>query len=258
MMSSANHDRLDALEANLDAARQRIVELTTELDATNRGIIALHTELEAARETEARANAEREVLAERERIGRDLQDHVIHQVFDAAMRLQGILRVLPPATVQRVRDVVSQLDATIRDLRTAIFGLHDQPQQATSLRPVFANVVTEADAGIDFTPSVRFKGPIDAAVPDHIASDLLAATRDALTVAQSSGATRADVVLNATTDELVLNIHHDDTRHTDTDALVVLRDRAAAHSGTVDITTDPGGTTVTWRVPLPSVRPGSS
>lgn len=238
-----------ALRAELAAAEGRIAELTEEIEATNRGIIALHTELDAAREAESEARAQQEVLAERDRIAQDMQDQVIHRVFDAGLTLQGIAGLLPPATAQRIRKVVDELDTTLRDLRTAIFGLYDQPQQATSLRVLFADLAGETDTATALTPSTRFKGPVDAVVPDHIAADLLAATRDALTaITAQDAATRADIVLEATPDELVLHIEHDAPRLIEVPALHA---RAAAHGGTVDIT----DTHLAWRVPLPPRLP---
>jgi two-component system sensor histidine kinase DevS len=232
----------------LDAAQRRITELTEELDATNRGIIALHTELDAAREAEARARADQEVLAERDRIARDLQDQVIHRVFDAGLKLQGVLGLLQPAAAIRVRAVITQLDATVRDLRTAIFGLHDQPQQATSLRALFADLISEHETDLGFTPTIDFQGPIDAAVPDHIATDLLTTTRAALTTL--AGATGAEITLHATTEELVLRVDHDGPATTSVPH--TLRERAHSHGGTLDLTTRPGtGIRLEWRVPLP-------
>ena len=248
-----DNSQVEALRAELAAAERRIAELTEELEATNRGIIALHTELDAAREAESRARAQQEVLAERDRIAQDMQDQVIHRVFDAGLTLQGIAGLLEPATARRVRKVVDELDTTLRDLRTAIFGLYDQPQQATSLRVLFADLVTETDTDTDLTPTTRFKGPVDAVVPDHIATDLLAATRDGLAVvAGDAGATRADITLEATADELVLRIDHDGTAAAD--VFGALHDRARAHGGAVEVE----AARLAWRVPLPPRLPTDS
>jgi signal transduction histidine kinase len=235
----------EALRVELAAAARRIAELTAELDATNRGIIALHTELDAVRDAEARARADREVLAERDRIARDLQDQVIHRVFDAGLKLQntlGLLGVHPAA--RRVNAVITELDDTVRGIRTAIFGLHGRPQRATSLRIMFVDLVGEHESRLGFTPTVDFQGPIDAAVPDHVATDLLAATRDTLSAITHVGAAAAEITLHATADELVLHVNHDGRAATFTSAL---RERARTHGGTADTT----GTDIEWRVPLP-------
>jgi signal transduction histidine kinase len=208
-------------------------------------------ELEAVREGEATARAEREVLAERDRIARDLQDQVIHRVFSAELGLQGVLGLVGHTqAAARIRAVVDDLDATIRDLRTAIFSLHDQPQQATSVRIQLTDLILQADDDLGFTPAIRFQGPVDAAVPDHIAADLIAAARSTLDVIARDGrATSAQITLHATGDELVLRVQHDGGITTGIDGL---RDQAKVHGVVMDVTSHADtGTLLVWRIPLP-------
>jgi signal transduction histidine kinase len=244
--------------AQLEAAQARIAELTTELDETNRGIIALHTELEAARESEARARAEREVSAERDRIARDLHDLVIQRVFAAGLALQGVLGVIDhPRALTRVRGVIDDLDATIRQLRTAIFALGDQPQKAASLRAELIGLTARAHDGLGFAPAIAFQGPVDAAVPDHIAGDLLAVAREALSnIARHAHATRVEITVHAA-DDLLLRVV-DNGRGlggtTRSSGLTNMRSRAEAYGGAFTISSAPGtGTLLEWRVPLPGV-----
>ncbi|QWF77975.1 sensor histidine kinase [Amycolatopsis sp. CA-230715] len=255
-MSEPEDHEPSSTRAELAAAHQRIADLTEELDTTNRGIIALHTELEAARDAEARAWARNAVLAERDRIARDLHDQVIQRVFSAGLILQGSAALIRnPRAAERVRTVIGELDATVRDLRTAIFGLHDHPQEAVSLRIQLADLIAEADDNLGFSPTVSFAGPIDAAVPDHIAADLLAVTREALSnLARHAHATKAELSL-AVGDELVLRVS-DNGRGlgttTRSSGLRNMRERAQIHDGGFSITSEPGaGTRLEWRVPLP-------
>lgn len=245
----------ETLRAELAAAQLRVVELTEELDATNRGVVALHTELDAARVAEAAARAEQEVLAERDRIARDLQDQVIHRVFDAGLRLQGLQTlIIDPRTAQRVNAVVKELDATIKDLRTAIFHLHNQPQQAISVRTQFTDLIIQSDDDLSFTPAITVQGPIDAAVPDHVAADLITTTRVVLaTLAGDRQVTSAEITLHATDDQLILRIQHNGSgATTSVDVVNGLRERARARSGGIDISTHPDtGTQLEWRVSLP-------
>jgi PAS domain S-box-containing protein len=71
------------------------------------------------------AQAERELLAERERIAEDLHDVVIQRVFAAGIAVQGALSLLEnsPAARQRLEAVVPELDGAIKDIRTSIFTL---------------------------------------------------------------------------------------------------------------------------------------
>lgn len=76
------------------------------------------------------ALTEREELAvvtERARIGSDLHDVVIQRLFAAGLKLQAL--ATEPRTTglgPRIDDVVADLDVTIQDIRTTIFGL--QPE----------------------------------------------------------------------------------------------------------------------------------
>jgi two-component system, NarL family, sensor histidine kinase DevS len=81
--------------------------------------------------TERRAVEERALVAERElaqledreRIARELHDTVIQRLFATGMALQSMASQLPPDQEQRVEQAVDDLDETIREVRTAIFGL---------------------------------------------------------------------------------------------------------------------------------------
>ena len=259
--ASALRQELTRQTAAVDAAHARIDELTRELDATNRGVVALHTELEAARAAEAMALAEREVMADQERIARHLHDQVIGRVFGAGMALQGIVSLVPhPGASKRIAEVIAELDAVIQDLRTAIFGLR-QRQQATSLRAQVDDLIRQAEKGLGFRPATTLRGPIDAAVPDHIAVDLVAILREVLSnIARHAEATSAEITLNVGDDYLVLEIHDNGRavdQAVDTGGLAdLLRRTEEAHGGSLHITDRPGpGTRFGWRVPLPHHQP---
>jgi signal transduction histidine kinase len=251
---------------DLRAARTRIDELTAELEETNRGIIALYAELEAARDAEAKARADREIIAERDRIARDLHDLVIQRVFAAGLALQGVLGLIShPKAVARVRTVVDDLDATIRELRTAIFALHERPQQATSLRAELIELTSRAHASLGFAPGLAFQGPLDAAVPDHLATDLLAVLREALSnAARHAHATRLEISVTAA-DRLVLIVQDNGRGMGDTarsSGLTNMRRRAEDHGGTFTVTSAPEtGTRLEWQVPLDpddTAQPGAA
>ncbi|WP_416971814.1 GAF domain-containing protein [Streptomyces sp. 4F14] len=81
---------------------------------------------------------------------------------------------------------VTELEATVQQIRTAILRLQQPPAEPPSgLR---ARLLREAAAALGTQPSVRFTGPVDALVPDHLAPTLLTALREALT-----GRTDADI-----------------------------------------------------------------
>ncbi|NGZ99500.1 hypothetical protein G5V59_01135 [Nocardioides sp. W3-2-3] len=78
-----------------------------------------------SRLAEAREDQHRlEVFEDRDRIGRDLHDLVIQRLFAVGLGLQGTTRMVDrPEVAARLEQAVDDLDATIKDIRRAIFGL---------------------------------------------------------------------------------------------------------------------------------------
>ena len=72
-----------------------------------------------------RAQRQLDVFADRDRIARDLHDHVIQRLFATGLQLQSTLRrIADPRCSERIQQAVEDLDATIREIRTSIFDLH--------------------------------------------------------------------------------------------------------------------------------------
>ena len=64
------------------------------------------------------------VLEDRDRLARDLHDTVIQHLFGIGLSLQSLASVqLGDAGQERLRDAVTQIDATISQIRTTIYGL---------------------------------------------------------------------------------------------------------------------------------------
>jgi signal transduction histidine kinase len=121
------------------------------------------------------------LLDERDRIARDLHDRVIQRIFSIGMSLQGAARLGgPPALVDRVAKAVEDLDATIDEIRTAIFELEDG-LGARGLRRSVLDLADEISPLLGSRPEVSFVGPIDNGVSQQIADHLLAVLREALT-----------------------------------------------------------------------------
>ena len=76
---------------------------------------------------EARADLQRlALLQDRERIARDLHDHVIQRLFAAGLRIQSAAAMVKePEVSARLGEVVNDVDATIRQIRTSIFQLRE-------------------------------------------------------------------------------------------------------------------------------------
>ena len=205
----------------------------------------------------ARAREERElfaVLEDRERIARDLHDVVIQRLFATGLQLQSTVPLAGRADVaRRINTSVDDLDATIRDIRRAIFELRT-PVSAT-LRTEIRGLVGTVAGLLGFRPSLRMSGPIDSAVPDDVRPDLLAVLQESLSNAvRHAHATRIAVAVQAGAEWLTLTVE-DDGVGTDADAarggLVNMRHRAHRSGGDFDVSrAGARGTVVRWRVPL--------
>lgn len=145
------------------------------------------------------------VYEERDRIARDLHDLVIQRLFATGLMLQGARRrAEDPTAGAEVRDgigrAVDELDATIQEVRTAIFALQQSPTEAPSgLRTRVLREVSTVAVPLGFQPSVRFVGAVEARVGELGAKNLVAALRETLSNAlRHAEASRIDVVIDAT------------------------------------------------------------
>lgn len=88
--------------------------------------VAAHTGL-ALHLSQARTdNAELQRLADREQIGDDLRQHVIHRLFHHGLELQTtVAKIAADVPRAAVQQQISEVDAIIRDIRNAVFSLHD-------------------------------------------------------------------------------------------------------------------------------------
>lgn len=210
----------------------------------------------------AAARADHEVMADRERIARDLHDMVIQRIFGAGLALQSItVRPAGPDTTNRINKVIEELDATIRELRGAIFNLNQPLQKATSVRAQILEETAAAQERLGFAPAVDFIGPIDAVLSDETAVHVLAVVREALSnTARHARASAVWVTVRGGSD-LVLEISDNgsgiDPAVNRSSGLTNLRRRAEGLGGTFDITDRPGGgTRLLWRCPITAENPG--
>lgn len=206
---------------------------------------------------EARANQERlALLQDRDRIARDLHDHVIQRLFAIGLSVQSIAASLPSSKpADRLIDIVGDLDETIREIRTAIFALREHPGPDHSLRSAVMSVVSDVGPALPERPEVIFVGPLDTLVDPGVISDVGAVVREGLTnIARHAGARHAAVRVEATPNELEVSINDDghgigDTRRRS--GLDNLRRRAEEYGGGLAITSALGaGTNLSWTIPL--------
>lgn len=209
----------------------------------------------------AQAVSDREELmlvADRDRIARDLHDLVIQRLFATGLHLQGARRAATGEDIKvRLDDAVADLDVTIRDIRSTIFDL--QLPHATSLRVELRGVVKEYVPVLGYTPLVRTSGPVDTAVAAATGAQMLAVLREALSnVARHADADAAMVEVEASVSEVTLRVTDNgqglpaERRES---GLRNVRRRAVDLGGAVRfLAEEPHGTRLEWTVPLGTVE----
>jgi nitrate/nitrite-specific signal transduction histidine kinase len=141
------------------------------------------------------------VYEDRDRIARDLHDLVIQRLFATGLMLESTERRAPEDDVRdTLGHAVDELQATVQEVRTAIFALQQPPADApTTFRGRVLRETAGAAAVLGLQPSTHFTGPVDTRVTDPVAGHLLTALRRALTTASGRpGVSRVEVTVDAT------------------------------------------------------------
>ncbi|MEO5884829.1 MAG: GAF domain-containing sensor histidine kinase [Candidatus Limnocylindrales bacterium] len=245
--------------AEFSANDQRIVELF----ARHAGIAIenarLHDRLGALR-----------VVAERERIGRDLHDGVIQGLYAVSLSLEEVEPLLPngPAeAIVRVDGAIDAIHRSIADIREFVIGLRPAMTGAS----LASGIAALAD-GLRLTTTIDVETHVEASdidlsvIDDEARHAVLNLVREALSnVARHSRASRAQVEVTRDNDGLVIEVrdngvgfdpamiaargHH---------GLVNLRERAASAGGRLEIDSRPGaGTRLIVHIPLEVEAPPS-
>ena len=195
------------------------------------------------------------ILTDRDRIARDLHDHVIQRLFAVGLALQG---TIPRARVlevqQRLTDCVDDLQEVIQEIRTAIFDLHGASYGVTRLRQRLDEAIAQFSTS-DLRTTVQYTGPlsvVDAALADHAEAVVREAVSNAVRHADATTLT----VNVAVDDDLCIDVV-DDGRGIPADitgsgGLTNLRRRAEDAGGQFSVERLPaGGTHLNWLAPLP-------
>ena len=203
-----------------------------------------------------RAQRQLDVFADRDRIARDLHDHVIQRLFATGLQLQSTQRrITDPGVRDRVQHAVEDLDATIREIRTSIFDLHTTGEPSgASLRRALLDTAAEAAAGSGIVPTVRIDGAVDTLVPAAVGAHAVAVVREAVSNAVRHGRPTAVTLTVEAGGELVIDVLDNGVGIGSGQArsgLANLEQRAAQCRGQLSVRPEPtGGTRLVWRVPL--------
>ncbi len=200
------------------------------------------------------------LVEDRERIARDLHDTVIQRLFASGLSLQGtakLVRTDADQAIARIESAVDDLDLTVKHIRSAIFSLETtRASTGGGLRDRVLALANESTATLGFRPTCMFDGPVESAVNDDIASELVATLREALSnVARHAKASRVEVLVSAT-NQLRLQVTDDGIGPPGPTArrghgLKNMGARAARHGGHFEVrAATSGGSALEWRIPL--------
>jgi signal transduction histidine kinase len=205
--------------------------------------------------SDARADQQRlGVLEDRDRIARDLHDHVIQRLFAAGLSLQSIAATIEDEVVdQRLTRTVAELDETIRQIRTTIFALQDDSSR--SLRGTALAVVDQLAPLLLVRPELQLLGPLDTISDDAIIADVEAVLRESLTnVAKHAQAAQIRVRVQADKQRLDLTVIDNGIGLGDSmrrSGLANLNRRAERHGGYLDVgNSAEGGLRLQWSIPI--------
>jgi signal transduction histidine kinase len=209
--------------------------------------------LEAA--TAQRDRGRLELLEDRDRIARDMHDHVIQRLFATGLSLQSASRLATDQRlIERLDTAVDELDTAIKDIRQAIFALH-RPIGASAMTAQVTELVDQAAEALGFAPHAQLPAAWDA-LATSLEPEVLAVVREGLVnVVRHARATWCCLTVGIE-GEVCVQVE-DDGIGMPPDAarsgLVNLRQRAAQLGGTLTIAPrEPAGTRVSWQVPLPA------
>ncbi len=204
---------------------------------------------------QSRESRRRVTLMEgRERIARDLHDHVMQRLFATGMSLQAAAAKADPTIADLITRQVEEIDVAIDQIRQSIFAIRSSgPRSTTSLRARVLEIVERVD-GQPLRPTVTFLGPVDLLVDNELTDDVVAVSAEGITNAvQHASATSVTLTVAAADGQVSVTVQ-DDGRGIADDAvaggLATLRRRAEARGGRLEVGSVPGrGTTLVWSVP---------
>jgi len=238
--------------AEFSAADQRIVEIF----ARHAGIAIenarLHGRLAAL-----------QIVAERERIGRDLHDGVIQGLYAVGLSLEDVEHLVvdsPDEAVARVDAAIDAINRSIGEIREFVIGL----RPAMTGAGLASGIAALADAmhlatTIDVETHIGASSAQLTRIGDSARHELLHLVREALSnIARHSRASRAHLQVDAVGDELRLEVRDNGVgfdpaavaseRH---HGLVNMRERATAAGGRMEIDSRPGvGTQIVVHIPF--------
>lgn len=198
---------------------------------------------------------ELDILADRDRIARDLHDHVIQRLFAIGMSLQGTVpRARSHEVQRRINDAIDDLQKVVEEIRSAIFDLHPGAIGQTRLRQRLDEAIAQMTGDAPVRTTSRISGPlsvISPALSDHAE----AVVREGVSNAVRHGHSPNVSVTVTVDDNLTIVVSDDGVGMPDDitpSGLTNLESRAKEAGGTLELVGSAGGgTRLVWSAPLP-------
>ncbi|MEU2036536.1 sensor histidine kinase [Nocardia amamiensis] len=228
---------------------------TLELTAAFTNQAALAMQLADAQ----RRMRELDILSDRDRIARDLHDHVIQRLFAVGLNLQGTVpRSRVPEVRERLTEAINDLQDVVQEIRTSIFDLHGGDRHSARVRQRIEEAIRQQTAASAIRTSFHIAGPLSVIDPE-LADHAEAVVREAVSNAvRHSGAESVSVEI-AVADDLTILVEDDGCgmpENVTPSGLTNLARRAEEADGTFTIGSGTGpegstaGTRLCWKVPL--------
>ena len=195
---------------------------------------------------------ELDVLFDRDRIARDLHDHVIQRLFAIGLSLQAATGPASADTPRRISRALDDLQEVVQEIRTAIFDLHGG--NVTRLHQRLEQAVTQMTQDSGVRSALHVTGPLSVVDPT-LADHAEAVVREAVSNVVRHAAASAVTVDVRVDDDLTVTVTDDGcgfVSGTTTSGLANLAARSRECGGRLDVASGPaGGTRLVWSAPLP-------
>lgn len=197
------------------------------------------------------------VFRDRDRIARDLHDLVVQRLFASGVSLQVLSRRhdLPDEARERVTQLITEMDATIAQIRDTIFELREGFSGTWQVTERLQEELDRMTEALGFAPTLQVDAELTTIDADDVIADSVAVVREALSnVARHAGATKASVRIWFHDGQYGIDVTDDGRGPGPSDrrsGLGSLTERAAARGGDCQLVPLPeGGSVLSWRVPL--------
>ena len=204
------------------------------------------------------------VVAERDRIGRDLHDGVMQRLYSVTISLDDVPELMneaPEEARARVDRAIGSLQSAIGDIRGFVYDLRPVLQTPEDLRRALEEVADELGHAGSRKVEVRVADGV--LLSSEAAAELVKIVREALSnVGRHAGAAHAQVELTGSATGTRLSVSDDGrgfdpaaSQSGDHHGLNNMRDRAAALGGRFRVESSPAsGTRVVVELPSPDDR----